>query len=173
MSDQKTIEFTASTEIPRRPASRPNNQAPVANPMAMNTPWGEKPNTRSTTGQPTEASDGLIGPSVTACSRATAGPEPRDRASEEQPARHVARVVHAQRDSRRANDHVQRCERRAVRDAGEGAIRLLAAVAVHQREELPVHVGAVLALHRTEPDRAGARHKRTRPREPRHAHGGG
>src|SRR5437870_5448223 len=115
--DQKTIEFTASTEIPRRPASRPNNQAPVANPMAMNTPWGEKPNTRSTTGQPTEASDGLIRPSVTACSRTTAGPEPRDRASEEQPTRHVARVVHAQRDPRRANDHVQRGERRADRCA--------------------------------------------------------
>src|SRR5437764_12185332 len=115
MSDQKTIEFTASTEIPRRPASRPNNQAPVANPMAMNAPWGEKPKTRSTTGQPTEASDGLIGPSVTACSRATAGQEPRDRASEEQPARHVARVVHAKRDQRIANDQVLRGDRRLDR----------------------------------------------------------
>ena len=66
IKDQNTIEFTASTEIPRRAASRPNNQAPVAKPMAMNTPWGEKPSTRSTTGQPTEASEGLIVPSVTA-----------------------------------------------------------------------------------------------------------
>src|SRR5919197_861309 len=98
INDQNTIELTASTEIPRRGASFPNSHAPIAKPIAMNTPCGEKPRTRGVTGQPTEAISGGIGPSVTAASRATAGPEPGDGATDEQSARDVARVVDADVD---------------------------------------------------------------------------
>jgi len=76
-------------------------------------------------------------------------------------------------DEQHGGRRSRRVERSELRDARERPIGFRAVAAVHHGEQLPVHVGTVLALHRPEPDRAGARRERARPEQPRHAHGGG
>src|SRR5262249_6736500 len=107
ISDQNTIEFTASTEMPRRGASLPKSQAPIANPIAMKTPCGEEPRTLGVTGQPTDASKAGIAPSVAATSGTAVWPDPSDGATEQEPARDVARMVDADVDARGRDRQVE------------------------------------------------------------------
>ena len=60
INDHKTTELIARSSTPRPAAIRPNSQAPIMNPIAMNRPCGEIANVepkrnRSRTGHPTLA----------------------------------------------------------------------------------------------------------------------
>src|SRR6186997_3140955 len=113
ISAQNTIVLMCSTLTPRFGPSCCRIHAPNRNPTAMPIPCGltaKSPHRwmRSRTGQPIEAS---TGPSLSAGARSVARPagpafaleRGGDALAEEQPARHVGRVMHADVHAREAD----------------------------------------------------------------------
>src|SRR6185503_16782852 len=127
---QNSIVLMCSGVTPRRTPIRPKSQPPIMNPIAIPRPCGEMANAspnrnRSRTGQPIDASEekedntgsestGAFGGASTVlrrcfgrASRTARRPEPSEGASDQEPADHVGRVVHAHVDTRRGDGEVQ------------------------------------------------------------------